>query len=105
VSSIVRGGSEPVWQEALELGRQLRARGLVLETVVPHPSRPWVLVVYLRAAHAQWVDGFAATVIRDVPGVDSVADWEFSETALIVHLQIPQGGTWNWNEPWTDGSE
>ncbi len=73
------------------LRRELELRGLVLLGVSQHHADPEVLTVYLHGNQGQWAEGYAVSVIANVPGVRMVTVSVRTQSILLVRVE-PEAG-------------
>jgi hypothetical protein len=69
------------------LQEELRAAGLITLAVSRHPIDPFVATVYLHGAKGQWVDGYAANLISQIPGVRRVCESVRTPAILLVWME------------------
>jgi hypothetical protein len=75
------------------LRKELQERGLVVLGVGQHHANSEVLTVYLHGLQGQWVDGYAASVIENVPGVLAVTESVQTPSILLVRVQPDPGAS------------
>lgn len=73
--------------ETLEL--EMRAAGLVTLAVSSHPSDPTVAVVYLNGPAGQWANGYAVSVIMEIPGVKNATESIRTPAIVLVWMDSP----------------